>query len=644
MLHSLAAVLLFYAVWRLLAYSAWPAGTEYRVLALGAGAAVLFYAAHPLRVESVAWVTERRDVLSGLFGAAALLAYLSSVRPGAARIQRRGLYALSFAFFLLALLSKATVVPLPVVFLLLDWYPLRRWGAGGARVGRLVWEKLPFFLASLIFGALAIYGQHVGGIMAGVEYPLSRRIASMLFGIGFYLTKTIVPLWLSPLYEQPLRLEAWHYAYIVLGGLLLVVLTVVSWRFRHRYPALLVAWGAFLAFFLPVSGLLQTGPQIAADRYTYLCSVPIFVALARGLALATGRIGFEPLALLTGAGYLGLAILTHDQTMVWNNDVALWTHAVRVQPRASLAYANLAAQMYGQDRLVDAENLARRALAIRPDNAAAHNVLGNVLSELGRYDEAETHYQRALEQRPDSPVYLFNYATVLRATGKRDRAIELLRRALAVRPDYIPALNGLAILYRESGRTAEAERLYRRILEISPCEARALYNLGNLVYDEGRRAEAMELYQKALECEPTLAEAAINLATEYEKDGRWRDAFDVLHATFEHNPSHYRLRYRLGLLLAAAPEPAIRDVRAAENHARWMLERSRGQDPAAFYLLGVVYAARGDFAEAVGAVRRGLELVQRSEHPSVMAELNQALQLFERGQPLILQAGPGEEE
>lgn len=636
--HSLTAVLLLFCFWCLLARSG-DGSVQNRLLALGAAGGALLWAVHPLRVESVAWVTERRDVLSGFFAAATVLVYLRAVSGTNRKV---ALLFGSLVCFLLALLSKATVVPLPVVLLLLDWYPLRRWGKGRSGIWPVLLEKTPFFLASIVFGILAIYGQHSEGMMAPGEYPLGRRIASALFGVGFYLAKTVAPLYLSPLYEQPLKLEPWHYGYIIAGGLLFVIGSAVAWRSRYRWPAFSVAWTIFLCLLAPVSGLLQTGPQIAADRYTYLSTVPLFVLAGRWLIWFAIRTAYETSVVLTSLVYIGLAILTHDQTMIWNNDISLWEHAISVQPRASLAYANLAAQMYDQRDYVRAENLARQAIAIRPDNAAAHNVLANVLTEIGRLDEAEQHYLRALESRPNDPVYLYNYATLLRQKGKNEEAVRYLQKALEIRPDFAPALNGLAILYREAGRVAEAEQLYRRILEADPCEARALYNLGNLLYDTGRRDEALDLYRKALECDPTLVEAAINLAVEYENEGRWQDAFRVLNEAYNRVPTHERLRYRLGLLLAAAPDDRIRDLRGAELHARWLLQRSEGRDPYAYYLLAEVRAAEGRFTEALELVQQGLEIARRANYRPAIEQLDKAAEAYRAGRQLGLGSGRSE--
>ena len=632
-LHVMAAMLCVSVAWRLYRFSGVPVYGTRGAVALGAASAALFFAAHPLRVESVAWVTERRDVLSGALALAAVLAYLSAFsRDGSQPAVRRRSLWWAWGWFALAGLAKATVVPVPVVLLLIDWYPLRRYRSlREPAFRRCLVEKVPAFGIALALSAMAIYGQAVAGTLAPPDgFSLGRRVANALFGIGFYLSKSLVPLYLAPLYEQPERLALWHYAYIVLGGVLLVVATSVGWIWRHRVPAFWVAWLSFLVLLSPVSGLIQAGPQIAADRYTYLCLIPLAVAAGRGLLWLASLYTVRPVALLAGTATLLLVMLSFRQTLFWNNDMDLWRYAVRVQPTASLACANLAVEYYQDGNLAQAERYARMALRLRPDNAAAHNVLGNVLADQGRLEESLREYQIAMEIRPDEPTYMLNAAAILRHLDRREEAIKLLERALQIRPDYLAAVNNLALLYKQMKQYERAEQLLRRIVQLDPQNATAMYNLGNLKREQGKLTEAIGWYQMALRHDPADASAAVELARVYQQQGDWKGAIAVLRHTYLQNPTHTTLRYQLGLLLAMAPVEELREPRVAEQHGRWLVQERR--DPRGFEVIAAALAVRGQFEQAVRTIEQGIAVVRRLGLQELLRAFETQRDLYREGQ------------
>ena len=641
-LHVLAAVLSVAVAWRLLWFSRVPRGTVREALVLGSAAAALLFAIHPLRVESVAWVTERRDVLSGALVLLSVLLYLRAFAPdpGTGRATRvRSLWP-AWVTFVLAGLAKATVVPLPVVLLIADWYPLRRYrGLFSAEFWSCVREKLFPLAVAFVLGVVAIVGQYAEQTLAPVgSYPLVRRFASAAFGLGFYLAKTVVPVALSPIYEQPDTLSAWHYAYIALGAVLFVGISVWAWIVRHRWPAVWAGWLAMLVILAPVSGLLQAGPQIAADRYTYLSLIPLAMVAGTAVAWLVEQFGVSSVGLLVGVVGLVLCLLTAQQTTYWNNDMALWQHAIRVQPQSSLAYTNLAAQYYQEGNLTQAERYARIALRLRPSNASAHNVLGNVLADRGQYEEALRAYQAALTIRPEQPIYLYNMASVLHRLGRSDEAIEALQKVLEQEPDNVRAMNNLALLYKAKKQYDKAERLLSRVMQLDREHGTPIYNLGNLKAEQGKLDEAIRLYELALSVEPTFVSPAVRLAEIYEQQGDWARAKAVLQRAYLANPTHANVRYHLGLLLAAAPQPELREPRQAELHGRWLIDEAR--DIRGFDVLAAALAARGQFEEALRVVERGLLAARQIGFTDEAEKLQQRRSLYRSKRPLVLQGPP----
>ncbi len=331
LLHAACAVVVYLIALRLLGPNV--------VLAAFFGA--LLFALHPLRVESVAWATERRGPLSSLMALLAVLAYL------------RGARWWSLAFFGLGLLAKEFVMTLPVVLVILDVYPLRR------RAWR---EKIPFFALALIAAAVAIASSAQSGVARSLaDYGLLERIAQCFGGLAFYLLKTLVPVGLSPMYSIPPDVDPFAITSVV-SAVIVIALTGGLLAARKQFPAGLAAWAIFVVILSPVLGLAQTGNQLAADRYTYLPGVVLAVLIAAGLA----RLGRGPL-IVAVVPWLALAsVLTWQQVAVWRDDETLWTHAVDVNPRCHISNHNLGTVMARQERWLEAAAAYRRALETDP--------------------------------------------------------------------------------------------------------------------------------------------------------------------------------------------------------------------------------------------------------------------------------------
>jgi tetratricopeptide (TPR) repeat protein len=448
--HHATSVLIHAAVAGLLL--AWLRAVLGRVWP-AAGAAALF-ALHPLRVESVAWVAERKDVLSGLFFVLTLLAWHRHLRTRSILAYLGALLACA-----LGLMSKGMLVTLPAVLLLLDWWPYRRLKPGC--LARRFLEKAPFLLLAGAAAVVTYQAQAGAGAVRLVEtYPLPVRLANALLSAATYLGKTLVPRHLAAFYPHPGA--GISGGLVLLAALLLAVVTAILLLRRGRVPALAAGWLWFLGTLVPVAGLVQIGDQALADRYTYLPSLGFSLALAGW----GGGLSLRPSArrLLAGSALVALlvlSLLTGLQTTRWRDDRTLFLHAARVVPDNWLAWTNLGRLAQEEGRRQEARELYLRSLAVH-SNPVTHTNLGIILAEGGEAGEAARHYREALRLNPDYPLAHNNLGRLLAAAGDPAEAERHLRRALELDPDFAQAHNNLAALLMRTGRSEEAREHYRR--------------------------------------------------------------------------------------------------------------------------------------------------------------------------------------
>lgn len=418
MLHTAGGVAFYFVALRLL--RAATTGPGEVALRLGAGAAALFFAIHPLRVESVAWATERRDVLSGLWFLLTILTYLKAAGVDGAR--RRWWLAGSVGCYVLAVASKSIVMTLPLVLFLLDIYPLRRlegrWRQWTARETRRIWtEKIPYLLLGLGAAGMALYAVRLVAEPPAAR-PLAGRIAAAIYGLEFYLRKTAVPFRISPLYEIPPRVNPLAPPMIV-SALAVAALTAGLLVLRRKWPAGLAVWASYAVLLAPVSGIIQSGPSLVAARYSYLPCLgwALLAGAAVGRlahATATGRLGRGVSGLGAAAVvicFAALGTLTWEQVRVWHDPETFWSYAVSVTPSASIAHNNLGAALLRQGKVDEAEHHFWKALKLRHwyadayanlgAAAVAHNNLGVALLAQGNLEGAIHHFRRALEINPD---------------------------------------------------------------------------------------------------------------------------------------------------------------------------------------------------------------------------------------------------
>lgn len=586
LIHAGTAIAVFFLARRLVSL----ATSAPHAPVIGAAVAAIVFAIHPMRVESVAWATERRDVLSGLFYVLAVLAYLrwrTTDRPIAWIAATHGL-------FLLALLAKVMAVTLPALLIVLDVYPLRRLHGRSVIAGlaRSVAEKLPMFAMSAVFALLAVLAQQDATAMRGLdEHGLAARALQVLYGLGFYVWKTVLPIGLAPLYTLPNEraLQApvfWFAAATVAGAAVLVVVA------RRRVPALLAVGVAYAVILSPVSGAAQNGPQITADRYSYLSCIGFAILIGCGIDRLRKIRRILPVVAISGAaGLLSLASLTWRQIGVWSDSAGMWIHVLAVDGESQLAWNNLGVSLLEDRDLAGAIHAHEQALKLNKDDSETCHRLAYVYSVAGRVNEAEALYRHAIAADPDFVDSRVNLAELLSTRGDPASAIAMLEEAVAIDPDAPEARTNLANMLRSMRRPEEAERHYRHVVATTPGYGDAAFNLGDLLVSQQRFAEAIAVWTLGVEASPRDAPMMVNLA----------------------------------LALATAPERTLRDPGRALSLAERACELTDNEYARALYAKGQALLVLGRSAEARAAFQRALERASATGDTTLAEQLGRML-------------------
>ena len=524
LMHAANAIL-FYLVARRLLAAARDGGRQAArhdtLLTVGAATAALLFALHPLRVESVAWITERRDVLSGLFFLAAILAYLRGVEAGDRIEPRWRVYSL--LLFAAGLLSKASVMSLPAVLVLLDVYPLRR-GAFTRR--RLIAEKAGYWALALAGAVGALVALRLSGlrITPYVAYGPEARLAMVAYSFWFYPSTWVWPVGLSPMYELPARVDLLSPRFLlpVIG---LVAVTTLFVLLRKRWPGGLAVWVYSAVMLLPVSGVVHAGFQLAHDRYSYLSGLG-FALVAGGAiawilrATADRRVTRPVAAGALGVAALGVAALgagSWQQSHAWRDSETLWRWGAEVDPRCAICADNLAAILVASDdaaRLREGEQLALRSMAVNPTYDSSYNTLGIVLAKRHADREAEAAFRRAILLAPDRVTPSINLGILYARSGRHAEALALLRAAFAKSPGEPGLRTQLALTLRDGGivqmrasRLPGAEALFREALDLAPGDPEIHRHLGLALWEQGRTDAAGTHLERAAALQPQDAEA-----------------------------------------------------------------------------------------------------------------------------------------
>jgi Flp pilus assembly protein TadD len=507
------------------------------------------FALHPLHVESVAWISERKDVLSTFFGLLALWAYACYAQrvtsdkwqvtrtekvvplPASSRVtcHLSLFYGLALFFFALGLMSKPMLVTLPLAMLLLDWWPLQRVASGrwqvtrtgermssaGCRVpgtpapasqlltfSRLILEKIPFFVLSAISCVVTFIAQQKGGAVVKLaRIPMTGRIENAFVSYARYLDKTLWPAPLANPYPHP---GHWEFPLVIYSVALVAGLSAIAVLFARRFPFFFTGWFWFAGTLVPAIGLVQVGGAAMADRYSYLPLIGVFIVLVWGVGAvcASWRVPGPLIIFLAAIILTACAWRTRDQSGYWKNSGTLFRHTLAVTKNNYVACNDLGTWLSGNGQVAEAMDYFRKSLQIKPDNPDALYNLGNAFAKLGNWDEAINNYQRALQITPNQPDVLDNLGFALAAKKQFADAVVCFEAALKLNPDYADAHNNLATVLFIQKRFNEAVRHFREALRITPDDPQIYSNLGDALVKQGQTTEAVRCYQEALRLKP----------------------------------------------------------------------------------------------------------------------------------------------
>jgi protein O-mannosyl-transferase len=641
-LHAANAILLFLLLRRLMGFhlgkNVGAAASPANALWVSAFVAAVF-AVHPLRVESVAWVSERKDVLSGLFFMLTLLMYVQYVEQSQVQGSRfKVFYGLTLLFFALGLMSKPMLVTVPFLLLLLDYWPLNRFGSATVnvqplpkRILQLVLEKLPFFLLSAASCTATILAQRQA-IKAMNMVPLTLRLENAVISYVTYIVQLVWPEKLAALYPYHFDIPAWQ---IVGAGAALFVITSLGFLTARRFPYFLTGWLWYLGMLVPVIGLVQVGDQAHADRYTYLPQIGLCLVIVLAIRDLTASWRWRrPVLTVASFGVIAaLMVCAWKQTSYWRSDKALWEHALACTSGNFTAQNNLGYMLAAQGQTSEAIEHYQMALKINPDCVECENNLGTAFLRQGQLDKALGCFQQALAIDPAFAEAHNNLGNLLAKEGRITEAIGQYRKAIEFKPDRAEFYNNLGNLLAVQRQPAEAIRQFQKALEIDPHYAKAHYNLANVFFAQGRWDQAIEHYQQALKRMPDSIPAHYQLGLALQCRGRFADAIKQFQKVLELNPLHAAAQNDLAWILATCPESSLRNGQKAVALARQAAQLSASKSPQILDTLAAAYAEAGQFSEAIRTARQALALSVAQNNKPMTEVIQNHLRLFENHSP-----------
>ncbi|MGO8699174.1 MAG: tetratricopeptide repeat protein [Limisphaerales bacterium] len=628
----------------------------------------MLFAIHPLRVESVAWIAERKDVLSGMFFMLTLRAYGRYVR-----LPSRGRYVSVVVLYGLGLLSKNMIVTLPFVLLLLDWWPLGRMKlaeANGKEADSprpngsfygLVKEKIPLFLLSV---ASCVTTACTPEKLPDMDrLSILERVGNALVSYMIYLRQMVFPAGLAVSYPnlphgQPLEK-------VCLAVVLLVVISALVIACRKSHPALVVGWLWFLGMLVPAIGIVQISYYSHADRYTYLPEIGL--ALATTWAVTDWSAAWKHRQFILGALMTALVgalmVCAHIQTSYWKDSESLWTHAlactsgnyaahynlgtalaklgkldpaviqfqkaIALRPRLTDAPYNLANALSRLGRLDEAIAQYRAVLVISPENVPALNNLGNALARQGADEAAMAQYQKVLQLQPDYADAHYELGRLLLDHGKLDDALAHFRQVVQLRPQDTQAQNALGQTLLLKGDLAGAMSCFEKTTTLSPDPFARWSNLGDLLLQQQDLSAAFVCYRQAAKINPRSADAWAALGLANFKQGNSREAIDSWQKALALNPADLVVNNNLAWLLATTPDSSLRDLAKAIALATKASQLSGGANPVILHTLAVAYAGQQNYALAMATARRALALAVGQKKDTLAATLQNEIRLYE---------------
>jgi len=640
------------------------------------------FAIHPLDVESVAWVAQRKNVLSTFFWLLTMWTWVRYVEKTKGQSPKsKVFYGLALVFFALGLMSKPMLVTLPFVLLLLDYWPLGRisdfgfrpalhslWAKGGISdlksvlrsaplnpikgcghhgalrpqpptIQRLIAEKLPFLLLAVASSVVTYLGQKSEGAMMTLEQiPLGVRLAKVPVNYVTYLRNTIWPEGLAIPYPYP---PAFPVFLVVLCTLLLAGVTLlVLWAARTK-PYAAVGWFWFLGTLVPVIGLVQVGVTPVADHFTYVPQIGLYLAVAWAIRDLTvsWRYRHQALGTVVTMAITALMVCAWKQTSYWRNSESLWTHTLACTSDNFIGHYSFGTVLVQKGNVDEAIAHFQKALQINPNDAGVCYNLGNALFQKGKVDEAIAQYQKALQIKPDFAEVCYNLGNALFQKGNVDEAIVHFQRALQINPDNAKAHNNLGSALLQKGDVDEAIAEYQKALQLDPDYAGACYNLGNALLQKGKVDEAIAYYQKALQINPDFAEAHYNLGKILCQKGRVDEAITHLQKNLQIKPDSLDVLNNLAWLLATSQDAHIRDGVRAVKYAERACELTHYGVTLLVGTVAAAYAEAGRFDDAIAAAQKACALATAAGEQELLEKNQNLLALYRAHQPYHEAAG-----
>lgn len=583
------------------------------------------FGVHPLRVESVAWIAERKDVLSGLFFVLTIGAYVRYARCPWSWKQ----YGLVVGLFALDLMSKPMVITLPLVLLLLDRWPLRR----TETLGRLILEKIPLLALSGVVSAITLFAQH-RGIQSVNSFSISLRLANALVSYMVYLRQMVWPAGLVAFYPYPRwGLPAWQ---AVMAALLLAGLSGIAvWQWRKR-PWIMVGWVWYLVMLLPVAGFIKVGMHSHADRFTYLPQIGIYLAVTWWLSDlgALARIGRLSSGILMGCLVGALMVCAWKQTTYWKDSDTLWARALACNADNEMGHYGVGNYFLKKEKWADAITEYQKALQIRPDFPEAECNLGVALDGEGKVDEAIVHYQRMVAFKPDYADAYYNLGFGLQKQGRMDEAVVQYQKALQLDPDDANVYNNLGLIFAQAGKVDEAISEFQKAIATLPGHINPEINLGTALLQKGELNEAMDHFQKALEITTNSAEAHYGLGNVYLAKGDSANAISEYQQSLQITPGNPEVQNNLAWLLATCADASLRNGIQALQLARRANNLTGGTNPIVLHTLAAAYAEVGQFQDATQTAKKAMDMAQSAGRETLLTKFGDELKRYEVGLPI----------
>ena len=597
--HTVNSLLLFWILFNITG-AVWPSAVVAAIFAL-----------HPVQVESVAWAAERKTVVSGLFWFLTIAVYTwYTKRPSTGR------YISLFGVYALCIMTKPVVVTLPLVLLLLDYWPLGRLKFGRQietqkskasdlqrlSAGRLIAEKIPLLALSIVLGVITVIVQHGGETIASLEkIPLNYRINNMFLSYISYIGKTIWPSRLAVFYPSPL--ENLSVTTAVVCSLLFFLITAIGIYIGRRRKYIAVGWLWFVGTLVPVIGLVQSGSQAMADRYMYVPILGLLIIIVWSVKeLIAYQSRWRYIAVVTSVVVLSsLVILTRMQVRHWQNGLTLFEHALKVTENNDLAESGYALALAAKGRFDEAESHMRRAVRINPNPTFFDDriSLGFILLQQGKLNEAIARLNEVIKGKPDSARVHYFLAVALEKQKKYDDAIKSLTNTLKLDPNYPEASKMMGSLLLATGKLNEAVPYLNEALRTDANQVEIYKSLG-LVYNQlGKYEKATQVWTRALELQPDNVEFLNNLA--------W--------------------------MLATVGDISSQDAAKAVELAERACERIEYKEPAILDTLAVAYASAGRFNDAVTTAQRAIDDAKARDQDELAGQIQKRMELYRAGQP-----------